>query len=614
MNNTEHKHSLAQKFNVLKNAINMSIPLYTAIVSTGVAAGLIGSYIYLTMYQNSLDHKYIWLFIKSNFVLTDTINFEGKELAVETIKNKLEEKVYALFEKCFYVFLVFFTAGAASAFKVTSYLSKKYTERNLNDKYVRGTILINEDSLHKFQKQNKTDGYYITDKIKIDREIETAGVFISGSSGSGKTTIIKRAYIEQHKHPKNVNAKWIIHDVKGDFLSQIYNEKTDYIYNMSDIRSIKFDVFNYIKGENDLKSIVSTLIPRSPDEKEPIWTDSARAVLEGILLYCIATDQKKLSLVQKMIKMNQKDLLKKFKEINGTETAIAFLSASESQVGNYLSNFQSKAKFFEGLSGCHDDKEAFDLEKWLKSDGQSTIFMLNDIKYQSINEVRVATFVNTLINIISSMGEDKNRRIYFFLDELGNAARIDKIITALTLLRSFGLSCWIGVQGISQFDKIYGKEDRQTIINSTSIKIIAKAVDPDTAKYMSETIGETENEISSLSSSVGVETNRDGQSFNKSLKKDFVVAPSQIQNLSNRKKGAIDFYFNQKGEPWTLIESEFIPKIDLFENVHAPFIMCPNLAQFNFSKKSEEVKEEVKEKQEEKPSVVTEENNNYVFG
>lgn len=605
----ENKHSLIQKYNVMTNAIHMSLPFFTTIILTGFIFGLIGSYIYLTMYQSSLDTKYITLYLKSLISLSDIISFEGKDFAVDVVKDKLEERVMNVVTNSFYIFTLFSIIGGITGYFFASFFSKKYTDKHLNDKYVRGTILVTEDELHKTQKKENVDGYYITDKIKIDRNTETSHIFISGSSGSGKTTIIKRLYSEQHKHPKNTNAKWIAHDVKGDLLSQTYNEETDHIFNMSDIRSIKFDIFNYINGENDLKSIVATIIPRSPDEKEPIWTDSARAILEGILLYCIATNQKKTSLVNKMIKMNSKELIKRFKEISGAETAISMLSASETQVGNYLSNFQSKVKYFDGLSGCHDDKESFDLEKWLKSSGQSTIFMLNDIKYQSINEVRIATFVNTLITIISTMGEDKERRIYLYLDELGNAAKIDKIIVGLTLLRSFGLSTLIGIQGVSQFDKIYGKEDRQTIINNTAIKIVAKATDPDTSKYMSETIGEVEKEISSASSSLGVEANRDGQSFNKSLKKDFAVTPSEIQILSNRKKGAIDFYFNQKGEPWALIESEFNPKIDLLENVHTPFLMCPNLAKFNFEEKKEDEQEEkIEEKIEDK------EENGYVFG
>jgi len=577
----QKQYGITAKFKMLMNNINLGKDFYIWVLLSGILGGIAFLVMGIIFFGDStpLKSNLLYLYLESFWGFGDTILYKNTELLKSVVQTKLQPK---LIETMSY-YSVFFGIGAvisATAITfVTLFLAEK-SAKTLQDQHIRGTDIITEDQLEKDQLLKKLIGYSITGKIMLSREHETKHTLIVGGTGAGKTVLLKRLIRSQMKHPSNSKAKFIIHDVKGDWVRQFYNADYDLIYNMSDKRSIVFNIFNYINDITELKSIVATLIARSPDEKEPIWTDSARGILEGILVYSIATDQKTLQNVKEMITWKPNKLRKELMKVTGTEIGVQYLSASETQVANYMSNFVSKVKFFEALSdSCHGKKENFDLESWLKSDKQSKIFMVNNVKDMELNAPRIAVFVDTLIKIVLDFEESKERRIYLYLDELGAANKIDSLEKGIILGRSYGLSIIVGIQEIAKFDKIYGEHDRKTIINNLSSKIILRLQDPDTAEYLAKNIGEKEYTETDQSASIGTESNRDGIGFNKKVKKEMAILASQVMDLND-----LEFYFKQPEQLWTHVQAEFIPKIDILENKNEAFIKCSGLG-LNFKVK-----------------------------
>jgi len=588
----QKKYSSFEQFNLLKNNLALSTPLILTILVGGLIGGLIVFFIGLFAFQDYLplkmDHMVLYLNAVTQFG-SDTVSYKDVVYDVATIENKLGDRFWQAMTQLSSYFVIGFIVSIIATLFITLKIAKKNAAAKLNEKFLRGTTLINEDLLAVSQDIRNVDGYKITEKVKIDREHECKHILISGSIGSGKTVLLTRLMRNQMQHPLNVDAKFIINDVKGDWIQKHYNPETDFIYNFSDERSIYFNIFGYIEDMNELESIIATIIPRSPDEKEPIWTDSSRGILKGILIYCIATNQKNMKLVNDMIHFAPNVLKRKLKEVEGTETAIQYLSAGETQVANYMSSFVSKVKFFDTIpNSCHKGKENFDITKWLESKGQSKIFLLNNVKDQELNGVRIALFVDTLIKIILDFKESKERRIYLFLDELGAVARMESLEKGITIGRSFGLSVIAGIQEIAKFDKIYGQHDRKTIINNLTNKIFLNVGDEETAKAFSAMIGEVENEETDVSSSIGTESNRDGVSFSKKKKKEFAVLPSEIMGLP-----PLEFYIKQHDQNWAKIKTEYIPEVDSMPILNETFKKCKDL-KLNFKVKGAE-KEQAEE-------------------
>jgi len=590
MNNNKQKFGLLHKIKFLMNSFNIGTGVITILFLLGLAGAATGVFISGTWLKSytSFEIKPVLEYFEAISSLSGTININGTLSDAKTYAELLKPKILEDIETIIISGAIGFILTFVGIYFISKFVVNKFLGKKLEDQHLRGTSLLNEKELEKKQKKKEIDGYSITSKIKIDRTNETKHLSISGSSGAGKTVILRRLYLDQLNHPKNAAAKFIVHDVKGDWVSKFYNEKKDHIFNMSDTRGIKFNIFNFIENEEDLESVIATIIPKSKEEKDPIWTDSSRGILKGILIYCIATDNKTTKQVQKLLKLQSNQLLELLETVEGAESAVKFLSAGETQVANYMSNFESRTKYFTSIKECGNGED-FDLDAWLKDGKQSTIFMVNNPKYSDLYAVRISVFVESFVKLILSMKEDSDRRIYLYLDEMGSLAKMERVVDFLALARSYGGSAIIGIQEIARLDAIYGKELRQTIVNNCSSKIVLRAGDPDTAKTMSELIGEGETNQININSSVGVEQNRDGMSSASSIKKEFAVLPSEIMELDD-----LEFYFKQPSYKWGHIQSEFIPEFDLIEDKEEAFIPCKAGALFRKKdpKKDEDIKEE----------------------
>jgi type IV secretory pathway TraG/TraD family ATPase VirD4 len=108
---------------------------------------------------------------------------------------------------------------------------------------------------------------------------------------------------------------------------------------------------------------------------------------------------------------------------------------------------------------------------------------------------------------------------------------MSSIIELLTRARSKGASIWIGTQEIGQIEKVYGKESRQSIVNGCASKLILSIAEPETAKYFSDAIGQTEVLESSESMSMGPSNIRDGLTFTRASKTKPLVLPSVFQQF-----------------------------------------------------------------------------------
>jgi type IV secretory pathway TraG/TraD family ATPase VirD4 len=108
------------------------------------------------------------------------------------------------------------------------------------------------------------------------------------------------------------------------------------------------------------------------------------------------------------------------------------------------------------------------------------------------------------------------------------------VVQILRLGRSKGAAVSIGVQEFGQIDKIYGREDRQSILGNLNNLIVLRTRDTITTRQLSEYFGETQYWQPEKTTSAGVEDFKDGVSFAKRTVTEPLVLPSQIQNLPPR--------------------------------------------------------------------------------
>lgn len=576
----EKEYSIYEKYNLFKNSMSLATPLILTTTLTAMVGGILSLFFIATKFQElaPIKLKYLWLYVKANFAISGYVNFNGNKILATDIISQIEPHMPEMYMYLFAYFLIGFIAFGVASFFIVNKISSKHSNEKLKDKHLRGTSLLTQKEYAQISK--KIDGYSITDGVTISREHDTKHLMICGATGSGKTNLIIRTINAQASYPKNiaVGAKFVIHDLKPDYIQKIYNADEDLIYNVSDQRSIYFNFFDYLCDENgdlDEKAIINicdTIIPNS-DSKDESWNTLARNVLKSIITYCMISDNRTLEYAKKMIQMPADKLIEAFSTMEGLESGIQALSGGDNTRGSVMTTLSSHSSYFVGLNEqCHANKQRFNIREWINNGKVGKLFIINDIANQAFNAPKISVFISTIIKEIYAMGENINRRVYFYLDEFGSINKIPEISRGLVVSRSFGLSIIIATQDIGRVDEVYGKNLRQSIFNALTTKIIMRQTDPDGSEFFSKMIGEKEIEQASSSASIGTTANRDGVSFNKGVKKEFTVLPSQIMELRD-----LEFFIKQPDVAWAKIQSAYIPEVD-GKNLNNPsIVLCKNM-------------------------------------
>lgn len=93
--------------------------------------------------------------------------------------------------------------------------------------------------------------------------------------------------------------------------------------------------------------------------------------------------------------------------------------------------------------------------------------------------------------------------ILFFLDEFANIGIIPSISNIVATARSRGIGISLGLQGVEQLIRNYGKENAMDILNNLKTKVVYSGLTGDSAEYISNLAGVTTVESTSYSTQQG---------------------------------------------------------------------------------------------------------------
>jgi type IV secretion system protein VirD4 len=123
-----------------------------------------------------------------------------------------------------------------------------------------------------------------------------------------------------------------------------------------------------------------------------------------------------------------------------------------------------------------------------------------------------------------------DNKVTFILDEFGNLGRVSKLIKATTISRSYKLNQIFILQDLSQIEAIYSKEERGILEANTAYKIILQQNNLETARRISDLIGnKTEIRTSKSEQEEGLKGAK--SSYSSSYESIPLVTPQDILNL-----------------------------------------------------------------------------------
>lgn len=374
-----------------------------------------------------------------------------------------------------------------------------------SERHVRGFILHRDPKrIATALKPTKTEspGVSIHPAVQISQALETRHTLLVGGSGGGKTTILWPIIQQAQARGDKV----LLFDSKGDFTEKLGGGFT--LLSPTDARSARWALGNDILTAIDAHALTETLIPSAPGgDKEPMWTNGARALLLGVitdvqrrygkkwgfrtLAQAVAASLADFETLKAIIAREDPAML----SLLGGEDAAA---PSRTTMG-FLVQVATSIRHVINLGVASDNlskNPIWSVSGWLAGKTPPVAVVGFRDSARSLSQAWAASLIEQVVRQVGDMPDasPNARRIWLIVDEAPRAGKIPSITDALTTARSKGLRVVLGIQSLAQIREVYTRETATTWAGQTASKIICQTTAPEDQKWCSDLLGEREVE------------------------------------------------------------------------------------------------------------------------
>jgi type IV conjugative transfer system coupling protein TraD len=393
----------------------------------------------------------------------------------------------------------------------------------------RGLALASSKKVCKLIKiANLKANYYPYQLAGIDYapNSEMQHSLVIGASGTGKTVLISDLIEQIYAR----GDKAIIYDKKGDYIKWFYDSSKDFILNPFDQRSQQWNLLAEIDNIGHIKTLAEAFISDKGNYSgDNIWQEAARIALSSVLEKMICTDMTMTNqeLVELLLKQDMQGVSQLLKNTHAQAIVDLNSPKTAASVMFVLSAHLRSLRLTYGRR-----EESFAIRRWLaEHDRDSRLFISapEDISSE-LKPLQTAWFEIVINSLLSGDGEAKEKT-WVILDELPTLQKIPSLGRGLAVARSYGGCFVLSMQNIAQLRETYGRNLAEDISSECNTRCIFKANDPDTARWLTQNIGDIEVEEYKEGISYGASSMRDGISVNKQERIKPLLLPSEIQNM-----------------------------------------------------------------------------------
>ncbi len=333
---------------------------------------------------------------------------------------------------------------------------------------------------------------------KDDSEINGHTMVIAGS-GKGKT----QAYV-LNQVMLTKNKSLLIGDGKGEIYQLTSKQKFKEGFKIIFLDFIKFlgNHWNPLAEMtiDEADNFATNLVKSVDDDSNNVWGGQAINLISACIVFVLENHPKvgqTMAEVRRIINLSEEDIKELFEDLPDDSQAKDYFGEISGVTGNAWSGIKVtatnatrfwKQRRIQNFTSTSDFKFT-DL-------GQEKIAVYirvhpTDETYRPLVNTFFTQLLNRLIEDVDDFGGTYPNRIKACLDEFTGMGLIKPYQGALAFVRSLGLDLETVVQDISQLDKVYKEEDRQSIISNCDNFIFLGTNSAETAEYISKKLDET---------------------------------------------------------------------------------------------------------------------------
>lgn len=335
--------------------------------------------------------------------------------------------------------------------------------------------------------------------IVYPADLWTRHLFVSGGTGSGKSTALK-PIIEKIIR---ADEKLILFDPKGEFTKAFPEPR---LIAPWDLRSLAWDIGKDMRNTGDMRRFAGALIKEGQD---PMWANAARQLLVGFMLYLRDTRGTLWGWAElaNMLATKEKHLLPLMRLYNPEAVrAVERASVTTQGILINLSAFCAPIYDLAAAWGNVSEENRVSFVEWVMCDGprHRQIILQGHGSYPDITKGYVESVFGVISAIVNSveMDDDPNRKLWIIADELPQMGKVP-IRQLFEVGRSRGVRCLAACQDLSQLEAIHGKETIRSLISMSGALMIGQTGQGDTAEALAKSMGSREVERRNESVSYG---------------------------------------------------------------------------------------------------------------
>lgn len=385
--------------------------------------------------------------------------------------------------------------GLIIGFGLSFLIVKKLTIKE-GKKVLRGAKIVEQNELIKeINKQSLKNRIFIgLKRIPLPYFEENRSILFIGKAGAGKTQAFFNLLLQIFKF----NETMIIYDRKPDFWNRFYDELKDFLFYPKDQRSLKWNIFDDIKDEDDIDFAIKSIIPVNTEAKDPFWDNASRDLLKAVFLKILTFEKPSNKKLIDFLRINSTadELFEELNEIavnNGVN--LEYYLKSKNTTASIMSTFSAHTNKLLRKEFYYE-KGTFNVIDFIanvdtKNKGKK-LFLVQTANESGAYEVYFRLMIDLLIREIKGLLNNSERRIWIGLDEFQSLGKLKEIEEGLAEGRSKGLSILLGTQSLAKVEEIYGKLLMRSLFQLLSTKIVLQYDEPEGAKFLSDFFGEQE--------------------------------------------------------------------------------------------------------------------------
>jgi hypothetical protein len=390
-----------------------------------------------------------------------------------------------------------FGGWLASLFLLRGAMARR-RERALRDRVIAGTLVTTEAQLAKLTGTESDARALAVGTVPIPGRLETRHMAMIGTTGSGKTTALRQLLdgIEARGEAA------LVYDTSGEFVAHYYRpERGDIILNPFDARCAYWSPFAEIAHPADADRIAHQLITETGQHDSDVWLDTSRILVANMIRALWREGNGSLPALLNALQDRTKDDLKLW--LAGSSSARTFADDADRATGSVLFMLAKAANLIQFLRTEDSGGAPFAFRDFIhgldkRTGARPWIFVPRKEDYFEASKPLLACWLECAASAVLGLPPSADRRIWLVLDELADLPRVDNLARLLPEGRKFGAAVVLTFQALGQMRHRYGPQIAESMLGCCNTKLFLQTIDSETRVWASQTIGECEVEIHTM--------------------------------------------------------------------------------------------------------------------